>query len=274
MSCRNVPAILLCWGNPGWGRTLETRVQLSKHQESRTGHGSNSALKAVLYLLKAPCFRNKFLRNCCLLYSYNPGCSARHGALCAFVLVVSDSLQPHRLQPARPLCPWDSPGKKAGAGCHFLLRGVVLTQGSNQSLFSTLAGGCSHHRARSRRAAITRQQHNSPQATAAIPIPALLGTLILKRKLAHFHVNSRVILAKKKLSFFFWLQNFYFIYLFIFFICGGFCHTLKWNSHGFTCVPHPDHPSHLPLHRLPLCLPSAPGPSACLMHPTWWSVSP
>ena len=28
-----------------------------------------------------------------------------------------------------------------------------------------------------------------------------------------------------------------------FFICSGFCHTLKWNSHGFTCVPHPDPPS-------------------------------
>ena len=54
-----------------------------------------------------------------------------------------------------------------------------------------------------------------------------------------------------------------------FFYCSGFCHTLKWNSHGFTCVPHPDSPSHLPLHPIPLGLPSAPGPSACLMHPTW-----
>ena len=54
-----------------------------------------------------------------------------------------------------------------------------------------------------------------------------------------------------------------------FFICSGFCHTLKWNSHGFTCVPHPDPPSHLPLHPLSLGLPSAPGPSACLIHSTW-----
>ena len=54
-----------------------------------------------------------------------------------------------------------------------------------------------------------------------------------------------------------------------FFCCSGFCHTLKWISHGFTCVPHPDPPSHLPLHPLPLGLPSAPGPSACLMQPTW-----
>ena len=28
-------------------------------------------------------------------------------------------------------------------------------------------------------------------------------------------------------------------------------------------------PPHLPLHPLPLDFPSAPGPSACLMHPTW-----
>ena len=54
-----------------------------------------------------------------------------------------------------------------------------------------------------------------------------------------------------------------------FFFCSEFCHTLKWNSHGFTCVPHPDPRSHLPLHPLPLGLPSASGPSTCLMHPTW-----
>ena len=62
---------------------------------------------------------------------------------------------------------------------------------------------------------------------------------------------------------------FFLFFSFFFFICSGFCHTLKWNSHGFTCVPHPDPSSHLPLHPLPLGFPSAPGPSACLMHPTW-----
>ena len=51
--------------------------------------------------------------------------------------------------------------------------------------------------------------------------------------------------------------------------CSGFCHTLTWISHGFTCVPHPDPPSHLPPHPIPLSLPSAPGPSSCLMHPAW-----
>ena len=50
---------------------------------------------------------------------------------------------------------------------------------------------------------------------------------------------------------------------------GGFCHTLTRISHDFTCIPHPDAPSHLPLHPIPLGLPRAPGPSTCLMHPTW-----
>ena len=51
--------------------------------------------------------------------------------------------------------------------------------------------------------------------------------------------------------------------------CSGFCHTLTWISLEYTCIPHPDTPSHLPLYPIPLGLPSAPGPSTCLMHPTW-----
>ena len=35
---------------------------------------------------------------------------------------MSDSVRPHRLQPTRLHCPWDSPGKNTGVGCHFLLR--------------------------------------------------------------------------------------------------------------------------------------------------------
>ena len=36
--------------------------------------------------------------------------------------VVSDSLRPHELKPTRLLCPWDSPGKNTGVGCHFLFQ--------------------------------------------------------------------------------------------------------------------------------------------------------
>ena len=34
----------------------------------------------------------------------------------------------------RLLCPWDSPGKNIGVGCHFLLQGIFPTQGSNTCL--------------------------------------------------------------------------------------------------------------------------------------------
>ena len=47
---------------------------------------------------------------------------------------MSDSLQPRGLQPPRLLRPWDPPGKSAGVGCHFLLQGIFLTQGSKPGL--------------------------------------------------------------------------------------------------------------------------------------------
>ena len=34
----------------------------------------------------------------------------------------------------RLLCPLDFPGKNTGVGCHFLLQGILLTQGSNSHL--------------------------------------------------------------------------------------------------------------------------------------------
>ena len=43
-------------------------------------------------------------------------------------------LATHGLEPTRLLCPWDSPGKSTGVGCHSLLQGLFLTQGSNPGL--------------------------------------------------------------------------------------------------------------------------------------------
>ena len=34
----------------------------------------------------------------------------------------------------RLLCPWDSPSKNTGVDCHFLLQGIILTQGLNPGL--------------------------------------------------------------------------------------------------------------------------------------------
>ena len=51
-----------------------------------------------------------------------------HGCCCC--LVAKSGLT----QPARLLCPWGFPGKNTAVGCHFLLQGIFLTQGSNSSL--------------------------------------------------------------------------------------------------------------------------------------------
>ena len=53
--------------------------------------------------------------------------------LCLVTSVMSDSLGLYGLQPARFLCPWDSPGKNTGVDCH-ALQGIFPTQGSNPSL--------------------------------------------------------------------------------------------------------------------------------------------
>ena len=41
----------------------------------------------------------------------------------------------------RLICPWDSLGKNTAVGCHALLQGTFLTQGSNPLLSPTLPGG-------------------------------------------------------------------------------------------------------------------------------------
>ena len=73
------------------------------------------------------------------------------------------------------------------------------------------------------------------------------------------------------------MKYLFFFFFFLFFIswrlitlqyCSGFCHTLTWISHGYTCIPHPDPSSHLPLHPIPLGLPTGylPYPFVC-----WWA---
>ena len=52
--------------------------------------------------------------------------------VCVLVTQSCDSLRPH--VPARLLCPWNSPGKNTGVGCHSILQGMFPTQGLNPGL--------------------------------------------------------------------------------------------------------------------------------------------
>ena len=54
--------------------------------------------------------------------------------------------------------------------------------------------------------------------------------------------------------FHFFIINYYYFY---FTILYWFCHTSTWICHGSTRVPHPEAPSHLPPHTIPVGHPSA-----------------
>ena len=66
---------------------------------------------------------------------------------------MSDSVRPQRWQPNRLLCPWDSPGKNTGVGCHFLLQCMKVKSESEvaqscptlSDLMDCSLPGCSIH---------------------------------------------------------------------------------------------------------------------------------
>ena len=74
-----------------------------------------------------------FLKSCLLvpqawLSWFNSGIPIQ-GGHCELLLlfshyIVSDCLQPHRLFPAKLLCPWNFLGKNTGVGCRFLFQGI------------------------------------------------------------------------------------------------------------------------------------------------------
>ena len=59
---------------------------------------------------------------------------------CEVTSAVSNSLWPFERLPARLLCPWDSPGKNTGVGCHALLQEIFPTPGSNLRLLYPCTG--------------------------------------------------------------------------------------------------------------------------------------
>ena len=83
------------------------------------------------------------MRVCTRVCMYVCACVHVRVCMCVCVCLVTKScpilLQPQGLQPARLLCPWDFPGRNTGVGCHALLQGIFLTQGSNLHLLMTLA---------------------------------------------------------------------------------------------------------------------------------------
>ena len=61
-------------------------------------------------------------------------CIYKTFSMCSVTSVVSDSLCLQGPKPTRLLCPWDSPGKNTGVGCHALFEEIFLIQGLNLHL--------------------------------------------------------------------------------------------------------------------------------------------
>ena len=59
---------------------------------------------------------SSYLQKCNVIACFQSCCC------CWITSVMSDSVRPHRWQPTRLPCSWDSPGKNTGVGCHFLLQ--------------------------------------------------------------------------------------------------------------------------------------------------------
>ena len=69
---------------------------------------------------------------------HNCVCVLTRAVWCAQSLQSCLTRQPCGLLPARLLCPWGSPGKNTGVGCHDRLQGLFPMQGSNPSFLSPL----------------------------------------------------------------------------------------------------------------------------------------
>jgi len=64
-------------------------------------------------------------------WEINTDMNTLRSCVCSGTSGMVNSLGPHGLSPTRLLCPGDSPGKNTRVGCHTLLQGIFLTQGSN-----------------------------------------------------------------------------------------------------------------------------------------------
>ena len=85
-----------------------------------------------------------------------------------------DSVRPHRWQPTRLPCSWDSPGKNTGAGCHFLLQRMKMKSESEvaQSCLTLATPWTAAHQAPPSMG-FSRQKYCS-----GVPLPSLFKAYI------------------------------------------------------------------------------------------------
>ena len=118
---------------------------------------------------------------------------------------MSNSMWPHRWQPTRLPCPWDSPGKNTGVGCHFLLQCMkVKSESEVAQLCPTLSDPMDCSPPGSPSMGFSRQEYWS-----GVPLPSLnmLSRLVItflpRSKcllISQLQSPSAVILEPKKIN--------------------------------------------------------------------------
>ena len=115
---------------------------------------------------------------------------------------MSDSVQPHRQQPTRLPCPWDSPGKNTEVGCHFLLQCMkVKSESEVAQSFPTLSDPMDCSLPGSSVHGFSRQEYWS-----GVPLPSLVTSsyiafIILRYILLLFLVYWMFLITKVLLDF-------------------------------------------------------------------------
>ena len=109
---------------------------------------------------------------------------------------MSNSVRPHRWQPTRLCCPWDSPGKNTGVGCPFLLQCMeVKSESEVAQLCPTLSDpmDCSLN-FRLGRIKFTKTH------SISVICRHTQGFLDCKKNLTHVWLSNKVILYAQSLS--------------------------------------------------------------------------
>ena len=118
---------------------------------------------------------------------------------------MSDSVRPHRWEPTRLPCSWDSPGKNTEVGCHFLLQRTKMKSESevaqscvnlSDPMDCSLSGSSVHG---------IFQARVLEWVTSAFSVKLLQPLYItlqqfLKRTSLHFSVNSQIPLLHQYLK--------------------------------------------------------------------------
>ena len=102
---------------------------------------------------------------------------------------MSDSVRPHRWQPMRLPCPWDSPGKNTGVGCHFLLQCMKGKSEIAQSC-PTLSDPMDYSPPGPPSVGFSRQEYLS-----GVPLPSLKTNSSIFLNYEGYHLSKRVCLT-------------------------------------------------------------------------------